>query len=119
MFLLAVLAVGLQRSGDVVLAVNHLRGQGLPSRGEREDLGTVLRTDDRERLDAALEVELRALADLAVEFDIIHKSGSWFSYNDAKLAQGRDAVRQLLIDNKELCDEIEGKIREALAQIQD
>ena len=59
------------------------------------------------------------ITDLAVELDIIHKSGSWFSYNDAKLAQGREAVKQLLSDNPELCDEIEGKIRSALAQVKD
>ena len=59
------------------------------------------------------------VCDLAVEFDIVHKSGSWFSYNDEKLAQGRDAVRQILIDNKELCDEIEAKIREAIKQVKD
>ena len=59
------------------------------------------------------------VCDLAVELDIIHKSGSWFSYNGEKLAQGRDAVKQLLRDNKELCDEIESKIREQMAQIND
>lgn len=51
------------------------------------------------------------IIDLGVEYDIIHKSGSWFSYGDAKLAQGREALRQLLNDNVELCEEIEGKIR--------
>lgn len=59
------------------------------------------------------------VCDLAVELDIIHKSGSWFSYNGEKLAQGREAVKQLLKDNTELCDEIDAKIREALAQIKD
>ena len=57
--------------------------------------------------------------DLAVELDIIHKSGSWFSYNEQKLAQGREAVKQLLIDNAELCDEIEAKVREQLKNTQD
>ncbi|MCQ2143923.1 MAG: recombinase RecA [Bacteroidales bacterium] len=57
--------------------------------------------------------------DLAVDMDIIHKSGSWFSYNDSKLAQGREAVKQVLTDNMELCDEIEAKIREALAEMKD
>ena len=57
--------------------------------------------------------------DLGVEYDIIKKSGSWFSYNDQKLAQGREAVKQLLTDNVELCDEIEAKIREALEKVQD
>ncbi|MFN5345861.1 MAG: DNA recombination/repair protein RecA, partial [Bacteroidota bacterium] len=50
-----------------------------------------------------------------VEMNIIKKAGSWFSYGDTKLGQGRDAVKQLLHDNPELCDEIENKIREALA----
>ena len=59
------------------------------------------------------------ICDLAVEFDIIHKSGSWFSYNGEKMAQGREAVKQLLIDNQELCEEIEAKIREQLTMLAD
>ena len=56
------------------------------------------------------------IVDLGVEKGIIKKSGSWFSYNDSKLAQGRDAVKQVLLDNPELSEEIEKKIREALAE---
>ncbi len=59
------------------------------------------------------------IVDLGVEFDVIGKSGSWYSYGDQKLAQGREATKQLLADNPELCDEIEAKIREALKNIQD
>ena len=59
------------------------------------------------------------ICDLGVDFDIIHKSGSWFSYNGEKLAQGREAVKALLRDNTELCDEIEAKVREALSKISD
>ncbi len=55
------------------------------------------------------------IVDLGVERNIIKKSGSWFSYNDTKLGQGRDAVKQMLLDNPELSDELEEKIREALA----
>lgn len=55
------------------------------------------------------------ILDLAVDRDIVKKSGSWFSYGDAKLAQGRDAVLALLRDNQELCDELEAKVREAIA----
>ena len=51
------------------------------------------------------------IIDLGVAQDIIHKSGSWFSYGDSKLAQGRESLKQLLRDNPELCDEIEQKIR--------
>ncbi|MDR3133689.1 MAG: recombinase RecA [Prevotellaceae bacterium] len=54
------------------------------------------------------------IIDLGVDFEIIKKSGSWFSYGDAKLAQGRDAVKQLLLDNPQLGEEIEAKIRERL-----
>jgi recombination protein RecA len=59
------------------------------------------------------------IVDLGVDFDIIKKSGSWFSYGDQRLAQGRDAVKRLLQDNPELCDEIEGKIREKLKEVKD
>lgn len=49
--------------------------------------------------------------DLGVDLEIIKKAGSWFSYNDTKLGQGRDAVKQLLIDNPELMTEIENQIK--------
>lgn len=55
------------------------------------------------------------IVDLGVEHNIIKKSGSWFSYGDTKLGQGRDAVKTLFLDNEGLCDEIENKIREALS----
>ena len=51
------------------------------------------------------------LVDLGVELEIIKKSGSWFAYGDSKIGQGRDAVKQMLLDNPELFDEIEKKIR--------
>src|SRR5690606_18855486 len=56
--------------------------------------------------------------DLAVDFDIVKKSGSWFSYGDTKLGQGRDAVKALLKDNPELQEELEEKIKEAIANQQ-
>ncbi|TCK67750.1 recombination protein RecA [Winogradskyella wandonensis] len=51
------------------------------------------------------------ILDIAVEHDIIKKSGSWFSYDDTKLGQGRDAVKSLIKDNPELMDELEEKVR--------
>jgi recombination protein RecA len=51
------------------------------------------------------------ILDLAVEFEIIKKAGSWFSYGDTKLGQGRDAVKSLIKDNPELADELEEKIK--------
>jgi len=56
------------------------------------------------------------LVDLGVEYNIVKKSGSWFSYGETKLGQGREAVKQLLKDNPELADEIEVKIKEAVAK---
>ncbi len=56
------------------------------------------------------------IIDLGVEYGIIQKSGSWFSYNDTRLAQGRDATKQLLKDNPELCEELEGLIMKAIAE---
>jgi recombination protein RecA len=56
------------------------------------------------------------IVDLGTEFNIIRKSGSWFSYGDTKLAQGRDAVKKLLEDNPELSEEISAKIFEQLKE---
>ncbi len=54
------------------------------------------------------------IIDLGVEYEIVKKSGSWFSYGDTKLGQGRDAVKALLLDNPELFEELDSKIREAI-----
>ena len=54
------------------------------------------------------------IVDIATKYDIIHKAGSWFSYGDTKLGQGREVVLNLLNDNPELCDEIEQKVREEI-----
>lgn len=58
------------------------------------------------------------IIDMGVDLGIIQKSGSWFSYNTDKLGQGRDAVKQLLVDNPELANEIENKIREKIKEMQ-
>ncbi|HKI87628.1 MAG TPA: recombinase RecA [Draconibacterium sp.] len=55
------------------------------------------------------------IIDLGVQFNIIKKSGSWFSYGDTKLGQGRETVRNLIIDNPELAHELETKIMEAIS----
>ena len=54
------------------------------------------------------------ILDLAVDFEIIKKSGSWFSYDETKLGQGRDAVKQMIKDNPDLMDELEEKIKTAI-----
>ena len=58
------------------------------------------------------------IVDLGVEYGIIQKSGSWFSYNETRLAQGRDATKQVIKDNPELAEEIEAKIMEAIKEKQ-
>lgn len=57
------------------------------------------------------------IVDLGVEHNIVKKSGSWFSYGDTKLGQGRDSVKALFNDNPELMEEVENKIREALSGV--
>ena len=54
------------------------------------------------------------IIDLGVEMNIINKSGSWYSYGDTKLGQGRDAVKNMIKDNPDLMDELEGKIKETI-----
>ncbi|MBQ7952001.1 MAG: recombinase RecA [Alistipes sp.] len=58
--------------------------------------------------------KLGEIIDLAVDYGIIKKSGSWFSYGETKIGQGRDAVKEFLTANTEVCAEIEGKVREAM-----
>jgi recombination protein RecA len=58
------------------------------------------------------------ILDMGVEMGIVQKSGSWFSYNSDKLGQGREGVKTLLHDNPALADEIEGKIREKIKELQ-
>ena len=58
------------------------------------------------------------IIDMGVELGIVQKSGSWFSYNNDKLGQGREAVKQLMSDNPELAAEIEAKIREKIKEVQ-
>jgi len=58
------------------------------------------------------------IIDMGVELGIVQKSGSWFSYNSDKLGQGRDSVKQLMLDNPEMANEIETKIREKIKEMQ-
>lgn len=58
------------------------------------------------------------IIDMGVELGIVQKSGSWFSYNTDKLGQGREAVKQLMLDNPEMANEIENKIREKVKEMQ-
>ncbi|MFM9007367.1 MAG: recombinase RecA [Bacteroidota bacterium] len=59
--------------------------------------------------------KLGEIVDLGVEYNVLKKAGSWFSYGDTKIGQGRDAVKQTMADNPELCEEVEAKIREAIS----
>jgi recombination protein RecA len=58
------------------------------------------------------------IIDLGVEYNIIKKSGSWFSYGETRLGQGRDAVKNLILDNPEMMEELEVKIKEAVAGVE-
>lgn len=63
--------------------------------------------------------KLGEIIDCAVEFDIIKKSGSWFSYDDMKIGQGKDKVKEFLKENTEMCSEIESKVRDVFAKNSD
>jgi len=56
------------------------------------------------------------IIDMGVDFNIIKKSGSWYSYGETRIGQGREAVRQMFKDNPELKDEVEAKVRAALKE---
>jgi recombination protein RecA len=58
------------------------------------------------------------ILDLGVEMGVVQKSGSWFSYDTNKLGQGREGVKQMLKDNPELANELEGKIRTKITELQ-
>jgi recombination protein RecA len=58
------------------------------------------------------------IVDLGVDHDIIQKSGAWYAYNDAKIAQGRDAAKQFLMDNPEVADEIEKKVKAKITGVE-
>ena len=58
--------------------------------------------------------KLGEIIDLAVDYGIVKKAGSWFSYGDTKIGQGRDAVKEFLTTNTEICAEVEAKVREAM-----
>jgi recombination protein RecA len=55
------------------------------------------------------------IVDMGVDFGIVQKSGAWYSYDGAKIAQGRDGAKQFFMDNPEVAREIEGKIREKIS----
>ncbi|MGN0521011.1 MAG: DNA recombination/repair protein RecA, partial [Eubacterium sp.] len=58
------------------------------------------------------------ILDMAVEFDIIHKGGSWFSYGDRRLGQGRDNIKAMIKEDPEFAAELEKKIKEKMAEVQ-
>ena len=106
---LALDALGLLLSHGVLLALYHLLGDldfgeldGFLYRASLEEIGEVTEVSQE-----------GCIIDLGVQYDVIKKSGAWFSYNDNKVANGREKMRQFLKDNPELAKEIEEKIRAA------
>ena len=96
--------ISLIKAGVNLASQLNVNGQPIDMKGVDMDL--VMK--------AIEDGETGEIVDMGVELNIVKKSGSWFSYGETRLGQGRDAVRQLLLDNIELADEIEKKIREAL-----
>jgi recombination protein RecA len=94
------------KEGDLVLG-NHVRVKVVKNK-----IAPPFRSAEFDIMYGEGISRLGEIIDLGVEHEIVKKSGSWYSYDDTKLGQGRDAVRNMLADNPELAEEIEAKIRE-------
>ena len=100
--------------------VEYLENENIEITRDSDDVPTeeellIEETDDD--FEAFLDISRSGeIVDLGAELGIIKKSGSWYSYNDTKLAQGRDACKQVIQDNPELAEELEGLIFKAMSE---
>jgi recombination protein RecA len=99
------------RKGEAVKSGSEVVGNKTKIKVVKNKMAPPFRTAEVEIIYGKGISSEGSLLELAINFDIVHKSGSWFSYNDERLAQGKDAVRTLLENNKALYAEIEEKVR--------
>lgn len=95
----------------------HTTGNRTRVKVVKNKLAPPFRTAEFEILFGEGVSKVGEIIDLGVDYNIIKKSGSWFSYGDVKLGQGRDAVKSLFADNPEMAEEIENKIRAVIAGV--
>nr|MBS0038508.1 recombinase RecA [Saprospiraceae bacterium] len=107
----------IRRSGSAIKdKEGNIRGNHVRVKVAKNKLAPPFRTAEFDIMYGEGISKSGEIVDLGVQFDIINKSGSWYSYGDSKIAQGRDAAKQFFVDNPEVSDEIEGKIIEKLKE---
>jgi len=104
----------IRRSTQIKDTDGGVRGNKTRVKVVKNKVAPPFRTTEFDIMYGAGISKVGEIIDLGVEYEIVKKSGSWFSYGDTKLGQGRDAVKSLLLDNPELFEELEGKIRAAI-----
>lgn len=104
------------RRGEPIKDGGEIVGSRTKCKVVKNKVAPPFRTAEFDMLFGEGVSKLGEIVDTAVEFNIVKKSGSWFSYNDTKIGQGREKVKQYLIDNPNICDEVEKQIREEFAK---
>ncbi|MDE6727190.1 MAG: DNA recombination/repair protein RecA, partial [Oscillospiraceae bacterium] len=104
------------RKGEPIKDGSEVRGNRVKCKVVKNKVAPPFKTAEFDMLFGEGISKLGEIIDCAVEFDIIKKSGSWFSYDDMKIGQGKDKVKDFLKENKEVCDEIEAKVRDVFAK---
>jgi recombination protein RecA len=102
----------IRRSTQIKSSSGEVRGNKTRVKVVKNKVAPPFRTAEFDIMYGEGVSKIGEIIDLGVEYDVINKAGSWFSYGDTKLGQGRDAVKSILRDNPELADELEEKIME-------
>lgn len=104
------------RKGEPIKDGSELVGNRVKCKVVKNKVAPPFKTAEFDMLFGEGISKLGEIIDCAVEFDIIKKSGSWFSYDNMKIGQGKDKVKDFLKENQKVCDEIEAKVREEFAK---
>ena len=110
----ASIRLDIRRSTQIKDADGNVQGNRTKVKVVKNKMAPPFRTAEFDIMYGEGVSRLGEIIDLGVDYEIIKKSGSWFSYDETKLGQGRDGVKALLVDNPELAEEIEQKIYDAL-----
>lgn len=110
----ASIRLDIRRSTQIKDADGNVQGNRTKVKVVKNKMAPPFRTAEFDIMYGEGVSRLGEIIDLGVDYEIIKKSGSWFSYDETKLGQGRDGVKALLVDNPELAEEIEQKIYAAL-----
>jgi len=108
----------IRRSTQIKSSAGEVRGNKTRVKVVKNKVAPPFRTAEFDIMYGEGVSKIGEIIDLGVEYDVINKAGSWFSYGDTKLGQGRDAVKNILLDNPELADELEEKIMENIKIVQ-